>query len=208
MIHWYFVFIPAITALINRFWRGEAGKPRWAWYSFMVLLAMTVCGLNLEYSAIPMTLAWTLFFAGYAMLPWQAMFSAVNGQAPGRKDAWWIQWMQTVAATICDIHLDNPSAIYSESRWRAFGMVYGTLRAMFMAPGILALEYLTRSPLPAVGLLGFGMGVVYYLGYRLAKHFNIPIAMGVPFAEIGMGWWLGTYILIVSAAVAVARVAI
>lgn len=50
-----------------------------------------------------------------------------------------------------------------------------------------------------MGLFGLLMGVVYYCGYLLSEHFISDTAMAVPLAEMCMGWWLGTYMLICSA---------
>lgn len=200
MIEWYWLFLPAVTGLLNRFWRGEAGVPRWVWYALMTALPgaiMEISSGNMHgVQKLEWTASWLVFFLGYALAPWQIMFSAVNGQPPGRRDGLWIRWLGDLSAYLLGI---KKMCFYTASTWRKLGVVYGTLRAAFMIPGIIFHVHLSGSYVPLVGLFGLGMGLVYYGGYRLARHFNIPIAMGVPFAEFAMGWWLGTYILIVGA---------
>lgn len=200
MIHAAFLPITGVTAILNRLWRGEGSVPRPVWYAFMVLLADAVCSANTPFSWLPSLAgvsAWLLYFLGYALFPWQAMFSAITGAAPGRPDNWYIQWMQSITYFILGM---KPGAPYSQNAWRLFGATYGTFRAMLMLPGIFALCHVYHSWVPLAGIGGVLMGVVYYLGYRFANHLAVPVSCGVAFSEVTMGWWHGTYILIVSSA--------
>lgn len=196
MLVWYTLPITLPTALANRLWRGEGMVPRWVWYGTMVLLAVVLSG---QWSAWQLYLIWLLYFLGYAGLGWQAMFSTITGTCPGRKDAWYYQWMQVLAYRICGLDPNVPCDTYTAAQWRKFGVVYGTIRATTMIPGILLLCVWAHSWVPLSGLLGLLMGVVYYESWRLSEHFNCGTAMAVPLAEMCMGWWLGTYMLICSA---------
>ena len=169
------LFLPLLTAILNRV-RGEGIVPKSVWYAVMTLLA---AGLNPYLMG-----AWLLYFVGYAMMPWQAMFSAVNGDAPSRQDHWLIQWMQplTLKLTGANYHL--------------YGIVYGVIRASLMIPGVVALMAVTGSFTPLIGLLGLSMGLVYYLCGRFSRHSQMGNAFGVPLAELVMGWWHGTFILL------------
>ncbi len=196
MLNWYTLPITLPTALLNRLWRGEGAVPRWVWYGTMTIAAVAVSG---QWTAWQLYVIWLIYFLGYALLGWQAMFSTITGTCPGRKDAWYYQWMQTLAYAICHMDPDVPCDTYSTQQWRIFGVVYGTIRATTMIPGILLLAQWAHSYVPLAGFLSLLMGVVYYCGYRLSMHFTNSTGMAVPFSEMCMGWWLGTYMLICSA---------
>lgn len=136
MLEWYYLPISLPTALANRLWRGEGAVPRWVWYTAMVLCAIMVCE---AWSQWQLYVIWLVFFLGYAALGWQAMFSTITGTCPGRKDAWYFQWMQTVTYWICGMSPNVPCDTYTSQQWRVFGMVYGAVRATAMIPGILML---------------------------------------------------------------------
>lgn len=195
MINWYLLFIPAVTSILNRLWRGEAGVPRAVWYAFMVAVATGTCFLahpTMDMGSLRgLTVIWLVYFLGYALMPWQAMFSATHGNPPGRKDNWAVQWMQMVAKFL---------TIDRGQDWYDFGIVYGIIRATLMIPGILLLAHFYGSHIPLIGLVGLMMGFVYYAAGLFARHFNSQ-NMAVPFAEMAMGWWHGTYILIVAGCV-------
>lgn len=182
--------IPFITAITNRLWRGEGQLKRWQWLAFMVTLAgLTSKSRGTILEEIELLASWFLFFAGYAILPWQAMFSAIHGQAPSRADSKWFNWMQTLALWITRPKVPN---------YYVFGMVYGAIRALWMVPGIIALCYVLHSWLPLVGLAGLLMGVVYYFGGKMSRHENLGNGSGVMFAELMMGYWIGYYIEVLS----------
>lgn len=194
--------VPIVVALFNRFGRGEGLVPRWAWYALMVDTALIVCAaskFNL-YELGAFTASWLIFFLGYALLAWQAMFSAVHGKPPARKDPGYINWMQDLAYFLSRApQAGTPaSAIYN---YRLFGIIYGTIRATTMIPGILMLCWITRSSIPLDGLFVLAMGLVYYGAGKLSKHLTGTPYIGEALAEIGMGWWLGTYMQIVSSAI-------
>jgi hypothetical protein len=197
MVYWFLLPITALTAIFNRLGRGEAGVPRPVWYIGMVLLAGVLVCARLDFQGMEYMGAWLLYFLGYALMPWQAMFSAVTGEKPGRDDGWYIQWMQVLSADIVGIELGKP-IFYTAETWRQFGMVYGALRATLMMPGIIALIYVSHSLVPLAGLEALLMGVVYWLCGRFSRHEGMGNAMGVPLAELTMGWWHGTYMLIVA----------
>lgn len=169
------LFLPLLTAILNRV-RGEGIIPRVLWYAIMVTLG--------SWYDARLILPWLLYFLGYAMMPWQAMFSAINGNSLSRKDHWSIQWMQDVSRKLA-----------GNNNYR-FGIVYGALRATLMIPGIVWLAIVTGSLLPLIGLIGMGMGGVYYLCGRFSRHELGNNAIAVLIAELVMGWWNGTYMLI------------
>lgn len=204
MLEWYWLFLPIVSAVTNRIWRGEGSMPRFEWYALNILTAfLLTCvhdGIYITTVYVGIFLGWVLYFLGYAIFPWQAMFSAINGQTPSRKDNWSVQWMQSISfsitAMITPMRLDNP-----KSDWYAFGCVYGFFRALLMMPGILILSYMTHSYIPLVGAAALLMGVVYYLGGVFSRRETQGNGLGVAFSELAMGWWNGTYMLIVALAI-------
>lgn len=179
--------LPLVGAGLNRKWRGEAQAPRWAWYAMMTIIAY-VSTLDARFAAI-----YALFLLGYAMAPWQAMFSAVNGHAPGRSDSAYFQWMQEITYSICGI----PRILVDvEKYWYNFGIVYGTIRATLMIPGIFMLAGYTSSLVPFIGLGFLSMGYIYYLGGKLSRYWGISESTGVPFSEIPMGYLITAYMLV------------
>lgn len=203
---------PLLTAVLNRLWRGEAGQPKWVWYLMMVAMAtgiffsahtnMTIASVN------GLMLIWLVYFVGYAALPWQAAFSAIHGEAPGRKDSRCIQWLQTLSYAISGA--PDPwkipvawgsKVIDLDYDYRYFGGIYGTLRAMFMLPGIFLLVHFTGSMWPLMGLVGLTMGLVYYASGRMYRHFGEHDITAVSLEEIFMGDWHGVYMLIVAASI-------
>lgn len=178
------LLLPAISAGLNRKWRGEAQAPRFAWYGLMALMAYA---LTLD---MAFTVVWGLFLLGYAVLPWHAMFSAMNGKPPKRKDHPAAQWMQSVAHFIND-KLSEPDN--AKEKWQRYGIVYGAVRALPMMPAVLLLSH--YSPLWYAGAALFLMGYVYFLCGKLSVYFKAT-HLDVAFAEIVMGWALATYLLI------------
>lgn len=193
-------FLPLVTAIANRLWRGEGMVPRWVWYSYMIF-----CGTSVYYMGHPETAgahltligcAWAVYLLGYAVPPSQALFSAIHGRAPSRGDRPIWQWMQhaayEIAACVRPYRFDQTEVVY-----HTFGVIYGTIRSLWMLPGVAMLCYATGSPLPAAGLVSMLLGLLYYGAGRLSRHFEQGEVMGVPLAELGAGWWIGSYMLIV-----------
>lgn len=187
MIAWQMLFVPGLMAIVNRYWRGEGTIDRLTWYVSNAMLALAL-SLDAKFSLI-----WLLFELGYAMMPWQAMFSAVHGVRPGRKDGWLTQWMQPAAHwTAGKLYgMDYESKAF----WQRFGIVYGAFRGALMLPAIYAMALYTQSPVPWIGLVFLFMGQIYYWGGKIAHHFgcdNVAVAL----SEVVMGWLCGTYLLI------------
>ncbi|NBO20218.1 MAG: hypothetical protein EBV03_13565, partial [Proteobacteria bacterium] len=185
MLNWYTLPITLPTALLNRLWRGEGTVPKWVWFATMVVLAVALSG---QWSAWQLYVIWFIYFYGYAGFAWQAMFSTITGTCPGRKDVWYLQWMQDLAYKICHMDPNVPCDTYSAQQWRVFGMVYGAIRATLEIPGILLLCWWGQSYVPLSGLAGLLMGVVYYEAWRLSEHWTQDTGMAVPLAEMCMGW--------------------
>lgn len=190
MLHWYMLPITGVTAVTNRLWRGEGEIPRWQWYLFMVVLANIVCG-TLEH--LMLYAVWLIYFLGYALLPWQAMFSAITGEPPSRQDKGWFNILQTLTYKVCNM---QEGGTYTPAQWRKYGVVYGAFRGAFMLPGVLLLALSAHSLVPLAGVLCLCMGLVYYGGYLLSMNFTSSTMVAVPLSELTMGWWHGTYILI------------
>lgn len=180
--------LPFVSAGLNRKWRGEAGAPRWVWYSFM-----TIMGYVVTFDPY-FTLIWLLFLLGYAMAPWQAMFAAITGVKPGRDDSWAFQWMQTVTYNLCGM---TSTGLYTQNDWYRFGKVYGAIRALPMMPSIFMFCGYTGSLMPLTGLLFLGMGYVYYLGGKTARALNAS-QLSVAIPEVIMGWCIVAYMLLCS----------
>ncbi len=219
MVAWYLLFIPALYAWLNRDWRGDGDTPcgRLGWYGFNVVLAFAV-GLTKSFVAWPFAAAWLLLSLGYSVMGWAAMFSATHGKAPGRKDAAYYDWMQTLACKIVGIprptyrtpEVDAEGATkwridvvqrqevrdITPLQWRQFGAWYGCIRGLVMLPGIVTLCYVTSSFVPLTGLFICAMGWVYYFAERVRRYLGVEGDFSVPFAEICMGYLLGTYLLI------------
>lgn len=188
MIPSYLMFIPGVSAVLNRYWRGEGAVKRWVWYAFMTSLGF-LATFDLKFTAI-----WLLFLVGYAMLPWHAMFSAVHGQGPSRRDPRYAQWMQTVAFYLIGLEPMGKKT-YTTAVWRNFGKVYGAIRALPMLPAVFAFALYLKSPVPLIGIAFFGMGLVYFYGGKAARHVKQP-GIAIALSEIIMGWCVATYMLI------------
>lgn len=209
MLAW--LWVPGVTAWLNRYWRGEGRTPfgKWFWFLSFSLVAYAM-SLHFYFAV-----AWLLFVFGYGVLGWHAIFSAITGRPPERMDSAKTDWMQVIACKI--LRMERPayfpaldadgkktsiiSPLYatphSVAQWRRFGMVYGAVRGTLMLPGVAVMILVTQSLLPLVGVaIALGMGFVYELGGRCARHFQLPEDKGVPIAEVIMGWLLGTYLLL------------
>lgn len=183
--------LPFVSAGLNRKWRGEGQAPRWVWYTYMVICGWCVT-LNWKF-----TLIWISFLLGYALLPWQAMFSAVNGQAPSRKDHWSVQWMQNVAHWVHREWWPTTDCTNLDPEyWCEFGIIYGAIRALSMMVSVGLFTWYAHSFAPLAGLLFSAMGYVYYLGGSLSRYWLKNNAIGVPIAEIFMGWAILSYMLV------------
>lgn len=183
------LLFPGISAGLNRKWRGDGEAPRWAWYLFMTTMIYAVTG-DVIFSGI-----WLFFLFGYALLAWQAMFSAINGQPPGRQDAWYAQWMQTLTLWINK----RLPAIGVTENWYRYGMIYGAIRATAMLPAIFMLCGYTGSWIPMTGLLLLSMGYTYKRCGDYCAYIGVPRGTGVGFAEMVMGWCIMTYGVICAA---------
>lgn len=163
------ILLPLLFAYVNHYWRGQGKVPRWVFYSFMFFQALV---LTFDYI---FAVKWLVFMAGYAVLPWQAMFSAIHGEKPGRKDNRFVQWMQTATER-------------TGAQGRTYGVVYGAFRALPMLPGIILLG-------DWWGLLFVGMGGIYYLCGLWSIFWTKSYAIAVGLAEIVMGYFIGHYFL-------------
>lgn len=201
MIQAVLFLTPLITGIGNRILRGEGALPRWQWYLSMTILGTGIFALfhpNATQSNLnALFVIWLLYLVGYAMLPMHAVFSAAHGYAPDRKDGWYINWLQTLSYAISGAPKPVTRASYMWN-YRRFGVVYGTLRALAMVPGVVWLCYFTGSYVPLIGLLSLFLGVVFYGADLLSKHFIASGIMAIPLAEMFIGNWLGVYMLIVA----------
>lgn len=175
-------FIPGLLAFLNRYWRGEGRIPRWLWHIFHFGLAY-ITTFNLQFA-----LAWLLFSIGYSAFSWQAMFSAVTGRQPGRRDSWYIDWMQTLAYKL-------NKGVLTPTGWQRFGTTYGTIRATLMLPGIIAITSIIGW-IGLIGLLCLSMGLIYRYSATIRDHFELPEDKAIAIAEVIMGYLIGTYMLI------------
>ncbi len=189
------LLLPFVIGVFNRWARGEGNVPRFVWYGVMTTTGALLGNPELlSYTGFTWHNAliypiWLLFLAGYAMAPWQALFSAITGEAPSRKDSWRWQWMQDLA-----FPLSNRTWSENPPNWYRYGIVYGTIRACLMLPGIAALCWFYQSPAPLVGAGLLIMGFVYYACGRAAVHLNAG-GVAVPLAEFTMGDFIGCYML-------------
>lgn len=168
----YALALPFISAGLNRTWRGEGGAPKWAWLGFMTIMAWC-----LTFDPL-FTLAWTLTLLGYAVPPNQALFSAVHGFLPMRKDSREWQWMQDCAYWI-------EARLPAQNTAHAFGMIYGAFRAIPMAPGIFMMAGYTQSLAPLMfGQAFLLLGAIYAMCGRVDR------------AERAVGFMLGCYLLV------------
>lgn len=180
------MLISLVYAGLNRKWRGLGQAPRWAWYAFMGEIAYCMT-LSLTFTAV-----WELFLVAYAMLPWQAMFSAVNNQPPARKDSKVSQWMQDVALWSTSRFSNR---ITDPDFWHKYGIDYGMVRALPMVTVVLGLPFWLHSGIPLVGLGFISMGYIYYFSGQASR----AIDSGTNFfattiAEPVMGYLIGEYL--------------
>ena len=211
MIPWFWLFIPGLIAWLNRTWRGEGNTPfgKWFWFASLTCCAYAMT-LNLVFAA-----SWLFFCLGYCLLGWHAMFSAITGRPPGRKDSPKTQWMQDAAYQALSmarppyfpgidddggtIEILSPHYVtpYDPAKWKRFGVVYGGIRGLLMLPGVAWLIWATQSLLPLLGvIIATGMGAVYFLGGRIVQKYQLPEDKAVLIAEVMMGWLIGTYLLV------------
>lgn len=188
------LLVPGLTALGNRLLRGEGRIKKFLWIALMAGLAVGVAHIITPIDSWKLAGylagAWTLYFIGYAVPPTHAMFSAVHGRMPTRTDSPAFQWMQNISL-YCWEHTDQVNA-------RFYGVIYGTLRSLWMLPGVIAVWYVTGSNYAAVGLLAFLQGIGAYAAGKLSFHFGVDERLGAAFGELGIGWWHGTFMLIVA----------
>lgn len=149
----------AALAYTNRHWRGDGSHPKWHWLALNFGLAWLLSG-DLVFSTL-----WLLFAICYAVPAWHAVFSAIHGYPPQRKDAPYIQWAQDVAKRI---NVKLP-AVGIQRFWKRYGIIYGFVRGSLVIPPMIALALYTQSFAPFVGLSVLGMGYVYYFAKDVAK---------------------------------------
>lgn len=193
MLHWSLLIIPAVTAIVHRF-NGEdiVRKP--------IYLIMMTALIAFALGDIVATIMFLLVLVAIAVPPTHSLFSAGHGRKPGRKDNYRWQWMQDIAFRIIADEKANPPEIATNAQWIAFGVIYGAIRGLLTLAGIAALCGYTGSWVPLTGIVFMLQGAVYYAAGVLQRHYNIAEGMFVVIAEVLIGWMIGTYLLIVAAA--------
>lgn len=211
-IAWYWLFVPGMMMILNRDWRGEGDTPfgRWFWYvfQFMVMFLIT--------RSVVVSSGWLVFSLGYSLLGWQALFSAIHGRPPQRKDSVLYDWMQSVTFKWLGMqrpkyikarlpngkteYLLDPAWInaYTLREWRKFGAWYGVLRGAMMLPAIIFFVGVFQSLIPLVGLVFLSIGWMYRWAGLIRTNYTLPEGMAVVFAEGIVGWSMGTYLLIIA----------
>jgi len=169
----------ALSGIINRF-RGDNTIAKWLWFLIMMWIA-AMLGHTWYFLICLATI-----LAGYAVLPWQAMFSAINGMPPSRPD----NQMQDVALYLTKLLPTMPIACM----WRTFGVIYGAIRSLPAIVGVLMLYGYTGNPNALYGLLFVFMGAIYYLSGKICYRFNWH-KHAVAGAEIVMGALLGLFLV-------------
>ena len=180
--------MPIIVAILNRM-RG-AGMPKWLWFAVMFLLPFTI-GKDWGFCV-----AWAVFILGYAVLPWQAMFSAFTGMPFVRKDGRYVQWMQDWSTALSRKYIIGHWS--NKSLWKLSGVIYGVFRAIPMMFGVAALYLYTGNTSALWGVLFFGMGLVYLVSgivCRIIKQrFTVRGSIEVVLAELMMGLLIWGYL--------------
>lgn len=78
------------------------------------------------------------------------------------------------------------------TRAEIYGLAYGSMRGLWELPTTIALAVYYHQPLIALwGLLGAGMGVVYYVAGKLSK------LHATRWAELGYGFLRGVMLCLV-----------
>lgn len=194
MITWWMLPLTGVTTIINRLWRGEGNVVRWEWYGSMTtLFCVAPAPADIVGAA-----CWLLFLIGYAMLPWQAMYSIATGRPPARRDHPAFNWMQTAAAFITGVAVGRPPNPIDPKWWKLFGFIYGVIRGAWMIPGAVALGLHFQSYVVAIVGTGIALGfpLALRLGCAARDHWGMPEDKAVLFEQLIMGWVLGTYMLI------------
>lgn len=176
--------VPILCAILNRF-RGNDIISKGLWFAIMTALPLV-----LRHS-IYFCVLWLIFLLGYAVLPWQAMFSAATGRPP-RNDKGYMQQLSDLALYLTKLL----PPVENKVMWYRFGMVYGALRAVFMWIGVAGLYAYTGSLNALYGLLFVFMGVIYYFCGVYARKKEIPEKVAIEFAELVLGWCIGAYLVV------------
>lgn len=169
-----------LSGILNRF-RGDHTIAKWLWFLIMLWLA-AMLGHSVYF-----LVCWTAILAGYAALPWQAMFAAINGMPPSRPD----NHMQDAALYLTKLLPAMPTA----QMWRTFGVIYGAIRSLPAIMGVLMLFGYTGDTNALYGLLFVFMGAMYYVSGKVCYRFNWH-RHAVAGAEVAMGAFLGAFLVL------------
>lgn len=185
------ILLPFASAILNRM-RGS-GMPKWLWFATMFTFPLWL-GHTYAFCAL-----WLLFLAGYAVLPWQAMFSAFTGQPFGRQDKPYIQWMQWYSIALAKSV--STEATSNKSYWKRAGIIYGAFRSIPMLLATIPLYLYTGSLTAFIGLLFVFMGAIYYLSgvvcAIIRRRRNIEGSIETVGAELAMGFLIGLYLVVI-----------
>jgi len=108
------------------------------------------------------------------MLPTQALFSAIHGQAPARGDGRW----QMLQDWTFKLWRTLPEKYQS---WRVWGIIYGAVRCSLLIPLAVVNPWL---------LIFLGLGFVYYAAGWVSARFNLG-DKAVMLAEVTIGALFG-----------------
>lgn len=190
------ILLPFAVGIWNRYARGEGNVPRWAWYGSMTALAAALANHAYRLSLaqfFQLDCIWLLFIIGYAMAPWSPMFAAATGQEPRFISTPHWRWMDGLAAL-----LKQRTGRFES--WYTYGVLFGTIRAGLMLPGIIALCLYYRSAVPLVGLVLLSMGLVYYAAGVVVRHLRksmeVSDSVAIVLAEFSMGYLIGWFMIL------------
>lgn len=178
----YSLLFPLLAAAEWRFARGMSKWKRYQFYALMFGMAY------LTVFDAAFSVGFLLVVLGVAMPPHNALFSALHGQPPERKDHWLFEWMQTAAYRLTEKPFSD-----GITDWHRFGIIYGAVRATWALPGILFLCGYLGSWWPLVGLAFAAEGWVYYRAPTLAKLYEFEAKYHTTLAEFFVGFMVMSY---------------
>lgn len=154
-----YIVTPIASSILFRIRGGGLlDAPRWAWVAATAALCYFAAD-NWLFAA-----CWLWVYLVIGISPTHALFTAIHGNMPIRRDHWLFQWQQEWA---------------SFAKGRLYGVVYGVMRSLPALPAFIIMAAYSGSLLPLAGFVIALHGVVYYF------------ARSVPIAEYVIGYALG-----------------
>ncbi len=184
---WIVLYLPIVTAVLNRFARGEGNWPRPAFLLFHLVVGVLLLGVLAG-------MAWAVYVALYVVPPTHTLFSALHRKPPGRDDSRMFQWMRTCATWV---NRKLPPAPVSEL-WVRYAVIYGVFRGLPLLPVVGWFCWHYDSLVPAIGASLLAIGIYFRTARRICDRYQVHNSVGAPLTEVFIGLEMGIYLLVLS----------